>query len=95
LDFHPDNPFEERLAAVNEMAKAWNVGDRKGPLRQLQKRIKTEVDYTLAHVVREGERLKIPTPLCRKVLDMIHELETGKRKFSQQNYAELAALVKS
>ena len=95
LDFHPDNPFEERLAAVNEIAKAWNVGDRKGPLRQLQKRIKTEVDYTLAHVVREGERLKIPTPLCRKVLDMIHELETGKRKFSQQNYAELAALVKS
>jgi 2-dehydropantoate 2-reductase len=95
LDFHPDNPFEERLAAVNEMAKAWNVDDRKGPLRQLQKRIKTEVDYTLAHVVREGERLKIPTPLCRKVLDMIHELETGKRKFSQQNYAELAALVKS
>ena len=94
-DFHPDNPFEERLAAVNEMAKAWNVDDRKGPLRQLQKRIKTEVDYTLAHVVREGERLKIPTPLCRKVLDMIHELETGKRKFSQQNYAELAALVKS
>ena len=95
LDFHPDNPFEERLAAVNEMAKAWNVDDRKGPLRQLQKRIKTEVDYTLAHVVREGETLKIPTPLCRKVLDMIHELETGKRKFSQQNYAELAALVKS
>ena len=95
LDFHPDNPFEERLAAVNEMAKAWNVDDRKGPLRQLQKRIKTEVDYTLAHVVREGERLKIPTPLCRKILDMIHELETGKRKFSQQNYAELAALVKS
>ena len=95
FDFHPDNSFEERFAAVNEMAKAWNVDDRKGPLRQLQKRIKTEVDYTLAHVVREGERLKIPTPLCRKVLDMIHELETGKRKFSQQNYAELAALVKS
>lgn len=95
LDFHPDNPSEERLSAVNEMAKAWNVGDRKGPLRQLQKGIKTEVDYTLAHVVRAGERLKIPTPLCRKVLDMIHDLETGKRKLSQQNYAELAASVKS
>jgi len=53
------------------------------------------VDYTLGHVVREGEKLRIPTPLCRKVLDMIHELETGKRKLSQQNYAELAALVKS
>jgi 2-dehydropantoate 2-reductase len=49
------------------------------------------VDFTLGHVVREGSRLNIPTPLCRKVLDMIHELETGKRKLSRQNYMELAA----
>ena len=91
LDFHPSNPFEQRLAAVNEMARAWNVDDRKGPLRQIQQGLKTEVDYTLAHVVREGEELKIPTPLCRKVLAMIHELEIGKRKLAQQNYAELAA----
>jgi 2-dehydropantoate 2-reductase len=95
LDLHPGNSFEKRLAAVNEMAKAWNLDDRKGPLRQLQKGIKTEVDYTLAHVVREGERLRIPTPLCRTVLGMIHEIETGKRKLSQQNYGELAALVKA
>lgn len=95
LDLHPGNPLEKRLAAVNRMAKAWNLDDRKGPLRQLQKDIKTEVDYTLAHVVREGEKLKIPTPLCRKVLDMIHEIETGKRKLSPQNYGELAASVKA
>jgi len=90
-DFHAGNPFGKRVTALNEMAKSWNVDDRKGPLQQIQKGIKTEVDYTLGHVVREGEKLKIPTPLCRKVLEMIHELETGKRKLSQQNYAELAA----
>ena len=94
LDFHPSNPFEKRLAAINEMAKAWNPADRKGPLRQLQRGVKTEVDYTLGHVIREGERLNIPTPLCRKLLDMIHELESGKRKLSQQNYAELATAAK-
>jgi 2-dehydropantoate 2-reductase len=94
-DFHPSNRFEKRLAALNEMAKSWHVDDRKGPLQQIQKGIKTEVDYTLAHVVREGVQLKIPTPLCCKVLDMIHELETGKRKLSQQNYAELAASVEA
>ena len=91
LDFHPSNPFGKRLGAVNEMAKSWNLDDRKGPLRQIQNGIKTEVDYTLGHVVREGEKLKIPTPLCRKLLAMIHELETGRRKLSQQNYAELGA----
>ncbi|MGB7950851.1 MAG: 2-dehydropantoate 2-reductase [Candidatus Binatia bacterium] len=90
-DFHPDRPFADRLAAVNAMAKLWKADDRKGPLRQLQKGIKTEVDYTLAHVVREGEKARIPTPLCRKVLDMIHELETGKRNLSAKNYAELAS----
>jgi 2-dehydropantoate 2-reductase len=91
LDFHPGNPVDKRLAAVNEMAKSWNPDDRKGPLRQIQNGIKTEVDYTLGHVVREGEKLKIPTPLCRKLLVMIHELETGRRKLARQNYAELAA----
>ncbi len=90
-DFHPSIPFEKRLAAVNEFAKSWKVDDRKGPLRQIQKGIKTEVDFTLAHVIREGERLGIPTPLCRKLLEMIHELEIGKRKLSLENYAELRA----
>lgn len=95
LDFHPSNSFEKRLAAVSDMARGWNVADRKGPLRQLQKGIKTEVDYTLGYVVREGEKLEIPTPLCRKLLDLIHELESGKRKLSQQNYTELAASAKT
>jgi 2-dehydropantoate 2-reductase len=88
-DFHPSHPFDKRLAAVNEFAKSWKPGDRKGPLRQIQKGIKTEVDFTLAYVVREGERLQLATPLCRKVLEMIHELETGKRQLGLQNYDEL------
>ena len=90
-DLHPSQPFEKRLAAVDKFAKTWKADDRKGPLRQIQKGIKTEVDFTLAYVVAEGEKLKIPTPLCRKVLDMIHELESGRRKLSLDNYAELRA----
>jgi 2-dehydropantoate 2-reductase len=93
-DFHSSNPFDKRFAAVNEFAKSWRLDDRKGPLRQIQQGIKTEVDFTLAYVVREGEKLKIPTPLCRKVLDMIHELETGKRQLSLKNYAELTAIAR-
>jgi len=91
-DFHPSNPLDKRLAATNEFAKSWKLDDRKGPLRQIQQKIKTEVDFTLAYVVREGEKLKIPTPLCRKVLGMIHELETGVRKLGLENYSELRAV---
>lgn len=87
--FHPRNSAEERLREVNEFAESWKPDDRKGPLRQIQKNIKTEVDFTLGYVVGEGETLNIPTPLCRKVLDRIHELESGERKFGMHNYAEL------
>src|SRR5216110_3385819 len=66
-DFHPSNFFDKRLAAVNQLAKGWKPDDRKGPLRQILRGIKTEVDYTLGHVVREGDRMKIPTPLCREL----------------------------
>ncbi len=91
LDFRPDNPFDKRLALINEMAKSWKLDDRKGPLRQILRGVKTEVDFTLAHVVREAKRLNIATPLCQKLLEMIHELESGKRKLALGNYAELAA----
>jgi 2-dehydropantoate 2-reductase len=92
-DLHPDKPVDKRLAAVNEFAKTWKLDDRKGPLRQIQKGIKTEVDFTLAHVVRESRRMNIPTSLCSKLLEMIRELETGKRRLGMQNYVELGVSI--
>ena len=83
--------FDKRLSAVNEFAKSWNLDDRKGPLRQIQKGIKTEADFILAYVVAEGKKRDIPTPLCQKVLNMIRELESGKRPLDIQNYATLSA----
>ena len=88
-DFHPNHSIADRLAVINEFARSWKLDDRKGPLRQIQSGVKTEVDFTLAYVVSEGEKRNIPTPLCRKVLSMIQDLEAGKRKLDLQNYAEL------
>jgi len=88
-DLHPDQPLDKRLEVLNAYAKSWRSDDRKGPLRQMQAGSKLEVEYTLGYVVREGERLGISTPLCQKVLEMIRELEAGKRTFDLQNYAEL------
>ena len=90
-ELHPGKPFDKRLVAVNEFAKSWKLDDRKGPLRQIQKGLKTEVDFTLAHVVREGKKLGIATPLCSRLLDMIHELESGRKPLKMENYAELIA----
>ena len=90
-DFHPRNSFDKRLAALNEFAKSWKFDDRKGPLRQIRMGIKTEVDFTLAYVVNEGKRHDIPTPLCQRLLAMVHELESGERQLGMQNYADLTA----
>lgn len=90
-DFHPRNSADNRLAAVNAFAKTWKPEDRKGPLRYVQKKIRTEVDFTLAYVVNEGKKLGIPTPLCSKLLEIFRELEAGKRNFGQRNYDELTA----
>ncbi len=92
LDLHPCNSIEKRLGVIDEMAKSWKQDDRKGPLRQIQQGVQTEVDFTLGYVVREGEKMNISTPLCRKLLNMIHELEAGKRQFRQENYDELAGV---
>lgn len=88
-DFHPSRPLEERLAALDQFARSWKPDDRKGPLTQIKKGIPTEVDFTLGYVVREGEKRGIPTPLCSKVLEMVHGLGSGTRKLSVENYAEL------
>lgn len=91
LTFHPSHPFEARLAAVHEMARHWKSDDRKGPIHQLKRGVKTEVDYTVGHVVQEGGKVGIPTPLCRAVVRIVHEIEEGTKPLQLQNYAELAA----
>lgn len=88
-DFHSRNSADQRLAAVNGFAKTWKAEDRKGPLRYVQKKIRTEVDFTLAYVIKEGEKLGMKMPLCNKLLEIFRELEAGKRPFGQHNYDEL------
>lgn len=91
LSFHPSRPYEARLAAFDEMARSWRNADRKGPVHQLKRGARTEVDYTLGHVVQQGSRIGIPTPLCRAVVRIIHEIEQGKRPLQLRNYDDLAA----
>ncbi len=90
-DLHPDKPVEARMAVVNAYAESWKSDDLKGPLRQLLAGTKLEVAFILGHVVREGARLGLSTPLCDKLLEMLLDLESGKRRLGLDNYSELAA----
>ncbi len=93
LAFHPSRPFEARLAALDEMARHWKSDERKGPLIQLKNGVRTEVDYTVGHVVNEGKRINFPTPLCQGVAKIIHEIEGRKMPLQLQNYGELARAI--
>ncbi len=91
LDFLPARPLADRLAALDAIMRLPKSNDRAGSLRPLKGGVKTEVDYTVAHVVREGRSAGIPTPLCESVVKIMHELEEGKRSLNLQNYADLMA----
>ena len=52
---------------------------------------KTEVDRQPGAVVEKGRVTGVPTPLNKRVVEMIHEIEDGKRKLGVENIMELAA----
>lgn len=90
-DFHPSRPVEARLAAITKMVNSLKSDDRRGGIAQLKRGMKTEVDYTVGHVVQEGNRAGIRTPICRGLVTLIHEIEDRRRPLQPQNYVDLAA----
>jgi len=51
---------------------------------------RTEVVPQLGPITEAGRRVGVPTPLTARLIEMIVEMEDGKRKFSSENMAELA-----
>ena len=45
----------------------------------------TEIDHMNGHVVAEGRKLGIPTPVSAAVVEVVHEVEAGTRPQSAQN----------
>ncbi len=86
-DFHPSRSSAQRLATVEEMARTWkDETDSGGGLKRGEK---TEVDGIIGCVIREGERLNVPTPLCRAALKVYLAIENRQRPIGMGNYAEL------
>jgi len=75
------------MATVEDMARSWK--DEKETGDGLKRGEKTEVDGIIGAVIREGERLGVPTPLCRATLKVYLEIEHRQRPIGMQNYQEL------
>jgi 2-dehydropantoate 2-reductase len=55
---------------------------------------RTEVDAHFLPIVEHADRLGLDVPLLRRMIEMIHEVEDGRRAFSGANLEELADHVK-
>ncbi len=87
--FHPSCSYEARLLAFDDMTRKWKSYDRKGPIHQLKRGMRTEVDYTVGFVTREASNAAVLTPICQALVRMIHEIEGGNRPLQIHNYTEL------
>jgi 2-dehydropantoate 2-reductase len=56
---------------------------------------RTEVDAQLGPVVSRAAELAVPTPLNRRLIAMIHEIEDGRRPQTPANVGELAQLLEA
>jgi 2-dehydropantoate 2-reductase len=92
-DFDPSRALETRLAAFDESVSKWSKEDRKGPVAQLKRGIKTEIDQVVGFVVENGEKAGIPTPIARSVVKLVHEIEARNRPLQLENYTDLAEMV--
>ena len=62
---------------------------RSSSLQSLERGRKTEVDFLNGYICRQGSRHNVPTPVNDAVVEMIHEIEEGKRPISMANLDEL------
>ncbi len=62
-------------------------------LQSLERGRPTEIDYLNGFIVRKGKELGIPTPLNEKIVEMIKEIEQGKRPIRPENIEELLPYV--
>jgi len=95
--FEPRAIGSADLAAVDgslERLIAIRHGDEKthsGVWRDMAvRKRRTEVDAHFLPIVEDAQRHGLQVPLLRRMIEMIHELEEGRRPFSSTNLDELA-----
>ncbi len=96
LAFMPDTPRVDSLRSLDEMV-AFNRKSAKthsGIWRDLAvRKRRTEVDAQLGPIVTIGAQLGVATPLTARLIELIHDIEEGRRPLQTANLDVLAALV--
>jgi 2-dehydropantoate 2-reductase len=62
-------------------------------LQDLERGIKTEVDFINGGVVEKGEEYGVETPLNSRVVELVHAMERGERRPDRDTFGELRELA--
>lgn len=62
-------------------------------LRDLQRGLKTEVEYLNGYISKQGQKLELETPLNSFLVKAIQEIEKGKRETGLQNLPEIMEIA--
>ena len=57
-------------------------------LQSLERGKLTEIDYLNGYIVKNADRFHLEVPVNRAVVNIIHEIEQGKRKISFNNFSD-------
>ncbi|HEV8306128.1 MAG TPA: 2-dehydropantoate 2-reductase [Methylomirabilota bacterium] len=88
-----DDAVTQCMAAIAGHYRA-HTKTKTGIWRDLAvRRRKTEVEAHLGSTLAKADALDIPMPLTRRLLELIGELETGRRRMGWDNVDELVALA--
>ena len=73
--------LDRMLTPTSTGARSW----RASMAQDVTKGRPTEIDYMNGHVVAQGREHRVPTPVSAAVVDVIHEVQAGKRQPAPQN----------
>lgn len=91
IDHHEVERFFDSVAHRFE----GRVKQHTGIWRDLKvRRRKTEVEWLTGEMVRRGEALGVSSPVNKRIVDMIREIEEGQREQVWENLTELLPLVR-
>ena len=60
-------------------------------LQDIERGRKTEIDYLNGYIVKKGALVDVPTPVNEAIVDMVKEVEAGKRELTPANLQEILA----
>ncbi len=58
-------------------------------LQDLERGRKTEIDFLNGYIVKKGREVGVPTPVNEAIVEMVKEVEAGKRKLTIKNLEEI------